>query len=135
VIFGERLFDIADPDDDGAVMAFVVVARDQLGDASDLIAFGARGGVAPWLGREPLLGAQRVLAPRLGEPLRVFPNVLKWLAGGRDGVVVLNWRRAAERLAGLTLAVVDVEFGQVLRDRLTRPAPSIVVERQSEAAA
>jgi hypothetical protein len=133
VVFSARYFDFAREDDSEAV--FVACARDLAGNASDIIAFDLAGRLASWLRREQLLGAHHVLAPRFDEPLRVFPNVWAWLRSDRDGVVILDWRRAPALLDGVTIAVDSVEFGQVLRQRLTRAAPPIVVRNLAEAAA
>jgi hypothetical protein len=131
VVFTGACFDFAGGDDDDAVSAFVVIARDWLGVTADIAAFDEAGRVGHWLGSEAMLGAQRVLAPRLGDPLRIHRDPVAWLAHGRDGVVALDWQRAAEQLAGVSLLVCngDVEFGQLIRKRLTRPAPEIFVEK------
>jgi hypothetical protein len=135
VIFSAGYFDFAE-DASEAVSVFVACARDWRGNASDIVAFDLDGRfAAAWLGREALLGAHHVLAPRFDEPLRVFPDVWAWLRSDRDGVVILDWRRAPALLDGVTIAVDSVEFGQVLRQRLTRPAPPIVVRSSAEAAA
>ena len=136
VAFAGAYFDFAADDDESAVSAFVVIARDWRGYTADIIAFDDSGRVAQWEGREALLGAQRVLAPRLGDPLRIHRDPIAWLAGGREGVVALDWRLAAEQLAGVSLLVGngDVEFGQLVRERLARPAPPIFIENQDEAA-
>jgi hypothetical protein len=116
VVFGEQYFDFVTDDCASAVPAFIVIARDQFGVTDDLVAFDGRGRLSPALGRARLLGEQMILAPRLGEPLRVF-----------EGVVILDWESAARRLGNVPLAVDDIEFGQILRTQLARPAPSIFV--------
>jgi hypothetical protein len=100
-----------------------VIARDWCGDTSDIIAFTDHGPIARWLKRTAVLGEQIILAPRLCEPLRVFPDVWAWLRGGRDGVVVLDWRRAAGALKGKTLEAGTIEFGSKLRKGRARWAP------------
>jgi hypothetical protein len=127
VVFGEQYFDFVTDDCASAVPAFIVIARDQFGVTDDLVAFDGRGRLSPALGRARLLGEQMILAPRLGEPLRVFEDVWAWLRGNRDGVVILDWESAARRLGNVPLAVDDIEFGQILRTQLARPAPSIFV--------
>jgi hypothetical protein len=127
VVFGEQYFDFVTDDCASAVPAFIVIARDQFGVTDDLVAFDGRGHLAPALGRARLLGEQMILAPRLDEPLRIFEDVWAWLRGNRDGVVILDWESAARRLENVPLAVDDIEFGQILRARLARPAPSIFV--------
>jgi hypothetical protein len=135
VIFSAGYFDFTAEDDSDAVPVFIACARNWRGNAADIVAFDLAGRLASWLGREPLLGAHHVLAPRFDEPLRVFPDVWAWLRSDRDGVVILDWRRAPALLDGVTIAVDSVEFGQVLRQRLTRPAPPIVVRRRAQVAA
>ena len=84
-----------------ATLAYVSVARDWRGYASDIVAFDLAGRViAAWLGREALLGAHHVLAPRFDDPLRVFDSPVSWLRGERDGIVIIDWTRAAAALAG-----------------------------------
>jgi hypothetical protein len=133
VTFGEQYFDFAVDTDATAVPAFIVIARDVFGVTDDLVAFDGRGRFAPELGRARLLGAQMIFAPRLGEPLRVFEDVWAWLRADRDGVVILDWRVAARRLEDVSLCVDSVEFGQILRERLTRPAPQIFVKTRQAA--
>jgi hypothetical protein len=128
VVFGEQYFDFAIDGDASAVPAFIVIARDEFGVTDDLVAFDGQGQLAPGLGRARLLGEQTIRAPRLGEPLRVFEDVWGWLRGNRDGVVILDWRVAARRLEDVSLCADSVEFGQILRERLTRPAPPIFVK-------
>ena len=136
VIFSAGYFDFAPEDDSDAVPVFVTCARDWRGNASDIVAFDLAGRViAAWLAREPLLGAHHVLAPRFDEPLRVFDSPVSWLRGERDGIVIIDWTRAAAALAGVTLAVDNVDFGKRLRQRLTRPAPPIVLRRRAQVAA
>jgi hypothetical protein len=134
IAFGEQYFDFAVDADASAVPAFIVIARDEFGVTDDLVAFDGQGRLAPGLGRARLLGAQMILGPRLGEPLRVFEDVWAWLRADRDGVVILDWRVAASRLEDVSLCVDSVEFGQILRERLTRPAPQIFVKTRQAAA-
>jgi hypothetical protein len=133
VAFGEQYFDFAVDTDASAVPAFIVIARDEFGVTDDLVAFDSRGRFAPGLGRARLLGEQTILAPRLGEPLRVFADVWAWLRADRDGVVILDWRVAARRLEDMSLCADTVEFGQILRERLARPAPPIFVKIRAAA--
>ena len=136
VVFEQGFFDFASEDGPEATLAYVSVARDWRGYASDIVAFDLAGRVsAAWLGREALLGAHHVLAPRFDDPLRVFDSPVSWLRGERDGIVIIDWTRAAAALVGVTLAVDNVDFGKRLRQRLTRPAPPIVLRRRAQVAA
>lgn len=110
------------------VGAFVVIARDEAGDAADLVAWEPKGDwTAPWLGDVPLLGMQDLLAQRDDGPLRVHHGVLKWLQDSRNGVVVLAPAHARRILDGLTLEADDIEHGVALRRSLTAPPPRVVV--------
>jgi len=120
----------------GAVAALITPALDGFGEIEDLAAIDLdSGAMAQWRGRAAVLGAEMIFAPRLGDPLRVFPDAMAWLAGNREGVVILDWTKAAAALDGVTLEVESVEFGRQLRQRLARPAPPIVVRVNGRAAA
>lgn len=129
VVFGEQYFDFADPDAEGAVPVFVVIARAWDGVTDDVVAFDAQGRFSTLLGRANLLGEHLVLAPRLCQPLMVFSDVWSWLRADRDGLLIIDWDAAARLLAGHALAVdIDsVGFGHTLHSRLSRPAPPIFV--------
>jgi hypothetical protein len=135
VTYNEGFFDLVSAEDPEAVRAFVVIARNEDGATSDIVAFNPAGRVAFWLRREFLLGADLILAPRMDDPLRVYPDVWAWLAGDRDGIVIFDWKKAARHLEGMTLEVDDVEFGRQLRRLLAQAAPPIVVRVKCEAAA
>lgn len=127
VVFGEQFFNFAVPEEGDAAPAFVVICRGWDGATADIAAFN-EDRFALWLGQAPVLGEQLVLAWRLGEPLRVFESVWDWLRADRDGVVPIDWRRTASLPENTPLAVDTVAFGQILRERLTRPAPPIFVK-------
>ena len=132
VLFGDRFFEFeAEADQEDCKAALVVIAKNEGDLCSDIVVFDAHGRVAAWLGREPMLGAENILKPRLDEPLFVHETPLDWLRAGRDGVVILNWRVAADRLAGVSLVAARVSFGQTLRARLTRPSPKIFILRHA----
>jgi hypothetical protein len=129
--FGRNLCDAT-----GAVVALIIPALDGIGEIEDLVALDLdSGALARWRGRAAVLGAEMILAPRLGDPLRVFPDARAWLGGNCEGVMILDWRKAAAALEGVTLEVDSVEFGQQLREHLTRPAPPIVVRVNRRVAA
>jgi hypothetical protein len=127
VVFGQQFFDFVDEEEGDVAPAFVVIARDWSGVTADILAFDETR-FALWLGRAPLIGEQLALGWRLGEPLQVFDSIWSWLRGGRDGVVPVDWKRTASLLEGVTLGVNNLPFGQLLRERLTRPAPPIFVK-------
>jgi hypothetical protein len=134
VVFSEGYSDFARGEDDEEIVAYVVIARDWCGDTSDIIAFTDHRSIARWLKRTTVLGEQMILASRLCLPLRVFPDVWAWLRGDRDGVVILDWGRAASALEGIRLEAGSIEFGSILRKRLARPAPPIVIRGNAVAA-
>ena len=114
--------------------AMIVVARDEFGDPSDLVAFRRRGDLlAAWTGAVAMLGAQNVLAPRIDGVLQVHETALAWLIGNREGVVLVDERRASIELQGLgPFRAADVEHGLHLRDLFTPKPPSIVVPQPVE---
>ena len=59
VVFGEQYFDFADPDAEGAVPVFVVIARAWDGVTDDVVAFDAQGRFSTLLGRANLLASIR----------------------------------------------------------------------------
>jgi hypothetical protein len=121
----------ADRDDD-VVSATVLLALDEDRYPVDLIAWMARPyRIGSWLGATPFLGAENLLAPRLGGAgLKVFPSPLEWLKGERDGVVIVEPAEAKWVLVDEQLIVGDVGFGRELREKLRLPAPRIVIEER-----
>ncbi len=114
---------------DDAVLAAIIPAFDADGDLVDLVAWRPQSGaVGTWLGRASLLGEDHLDAPRLGEPLVVHDGVLDWMRAGREGVVVVDSRRAAPLLrdAGV-LATASVEHGTRLRKMLAVRPPKVLV--------
>ena len=134
VVFGEQYFDFATTGNASAVSAFVLICRDWDGATTDIAAFN-KDRLALWLRRAPSIGEQLVLGPRLGEPLQVFDSIWAWLRGGRDGILPVDWKRTARLLEDVSICVNSVEFGQVLSERLARPAPPIFVKTKTRAAA
>jgi hypothetical protein len=127
VVFGEQFFNFEVAEEGDATPGFVLICRGWDGVTADIAAFDETK-CQLWLGQAPVLGEQLVLAWRLGEPLRVFEDIWSWLRGDRDGVVPVDWRRTASLLENTPLAVDTVAFGQILRERLTRPPPPIFVK-------
>ena len=140
VLFPDRpLFDFADDvGDDGAAPAFVFVARDEFGDACDLVAWApGEARVAAWLGRASMLGLECLRAPRIvyDGALPVCETPLEWLRAERRAVVILDATRARWSFFRTSLIVSDVAFGCRVREALRWPAPQIFVEAQMRSAA
>jgi hypothetical protein len=135
----QPLFDFAeDVGEDGATPAFVFVARDEFGDACDLVAWApSEARVAAWLGRASMLGLESLWAPRLMHEgaLPVCETPLEWLRAERRAVVILDPTRARWSLYRTNLIVTDVAFGCRVREALRWPAPQIFVEGQMKSAA
>ena len=87
--------------------------------------------IGSWLGVTPFLGAENLLAPRLGDGLKVFPTPMEWLKRERDGVVIVDPAEARWVLVYEQLVVGDVIFARALREKLSLPAPRIAIEEAS----
>lgn len=114
--------------------AIIFLARDELGQPADLVAWEpAKGRLAAWLGRVALLGADQLWAPRIAYDgaLVVFESPLEWLRGDRRGVVVIDAKRAAPQLrfAG-KLCAASVDAGLRLDATLKADQPKIVVPKR-----
>jgi hypothetical protein len=138
VFHGDRpvFFDFTDEAGcEGAFPALIFLARDELGEPCDLVAWSRKKNrLAAWYGAASLLGAETLFAPRLGDGLHVYPDVLEWLRADRDGVVIVNAERARRVLVGDRLIVDDPAFGRLLRDALRWPEPEIFIERAGRVA-
>jgi hypothetical protein len=123
-------------DASGAVVAVVFRAPDDLGNPLDLAAWEPETGrLALWLGRVSMLGQDSLYGWRLGEPLIVHESPLEWLQAGREGVFVIDPRRASPLLRMVELlGVKRPEYGRHLQAALTIRAPRIVVATQRRAA-
>jgi hypothetical protein len=123
-------------DPSGAVVAVIFLARDDLGDPSDLAAWEPETGrLALWLGRVSILGQDNLYDWRLGDPLMVHETPLEWLKAGREGVFVIDSQRASPLLRMVEpLGVKRPEYGRQLQAALTIRAPRIVVAAQRRAA-
>jgi hypothetical protein len=119
--------------DEGAVPAIVFLARDEEGEPADLVAWAPQEQrLAAWFGASPLLGAEYLWAPRLTkeQALAVFESPLGWLRAGREGVVVIDPRRAAPLLRRAEPLVAEsIDHGQRLRRRLTVRPPRVYVAK------
>jgi hypothetical protein len=117
--------------------AILVPARDECGDLADIAALSLDSGdVVLWRGTIAVLGQENVLASRLNEALVVHETVADWLRAGREGVFVIDAKRAAPLLhAAAPLGVERPAFGRQLRESLTIRAPQIKVATIRRAAA
>jgi hypothetical protein len=141
VFFTDRpVFDfVEDLDDEGdqesAAAAFIFLARNELGEPCDLIAWQpvfAR--VAAWYGRASLLGLESLWAPRIAfdGALAIFETPLEWLTAGRQGVIIVNPERAAPLLREAEhLRAPNEKYGLYLRSLVTARPPRIVVPKTS----
>ncbi|MGJ0508414.1 MAG: hypothetical protein ACR652_15085 [Methylocystis sp.] len=110
--------------------AAIIPARDEFADVVDIAAWGLeRGELALWRGAVPALGLENVARPQIDGPLIAHESVLSWLRADREGVFIIDAARAARWLDGVTLGVMDHEFGRRLREELT-VTPQIVAPRE-----
>jgi hypothetical protein len=134
VVFFDKTFAFQDEFDEPqeVTSAFVLLCRDDHGDAIDLAAWSpATERLATWLGRAWAIDQFRMLSPRLSDhgALPVFQTPLQWLQAGREGIVILDHDVAQWRVAdlGCSLIVDDVSHGQSLRRALTIKPPKILI--------
>lgn len=121
-----------------AVAAYTVLARDEGGDALDVVAWHPRTArVATWLGAIGLLGLDRPCAATVDDPLIVFPEPASWLAARRGGVVVVSERLArGDLLAAGSIQAADVAHGEALETMLRKVRlPRILVPVSERVAA
>lgn len=112
-------------DASGAFPAVIIAARDVDGEIIDVAAIDLkRGLVATWLGVAAVLGAEQIAAGS-GPPL-LHETALDWLRAGRRGVYVVDSRRAAFHLAGVSITVKRRAFGVEVR-RALRLEPMVTV--------
>jgi hypothetical protein len=98
VFYEDRpLFDFLDEVGEQGVQAILFPARDHDGKIADLVAWSlSPRRLASWQGAAALLGADEILAPRLMQEaaLWVHRTPLEWLKSDREGVVIIDPRRA-----------------------------------------
>lgn len=118
-----------------AKQALTFVCWDYEGAAVDICAWQAlTGKLATWLGHACMLGEENLYAPRVGAGLAVHSSPLDWLKVARDGVVVLDAKRAAPKLrdAG-ALTVGSLEEARKLKKILTVELPPILIPEAASA--
>ena len=120
------VFDFADEADEQPVDAMIFLARDGLGYPSDVVAWEPKlNRMASWWGNAPLLGMDELYAPRLDaeRALQIHETPLQWLLAGRQGVVIVDPRRAAPILRDADpLKTHSAAFGHRIL-ALTTPRP------------
>jgi hypothetical protein len=126
------------PADGGGRVALIVGVK-QHGGTIDLLATSLetramrrRNGLATLLGEESL-----DYALQYGRSLAVFADAVSWIANGRKGVVILDWKDAPLQLSEVPSLVCETE---ALRDRIRRAfadsicssPPTFVPDNQAE---
>jgi hypothetical protein len=108
--------------------ALLLLARDSDGIPCDVVAWSARERcLATWRGMAYALGSDPLAA--FGFATRIFLEPLAWLRAGREGLLIVNARRAAIELLNTSLEAEDAFQAAALRRALTLPVPSIRVAR------
>jgi hypothetical protein len=122
-------------DASGAVVAVVMPAPDDLGQLIDLAAWEPETGrLALLLGRVSMLGQDNLYVWRIGKPLALHESVLDWLRVDREGVVVIDPRRASPLLRIVEpLGVKSAAFGRRMQEAMTIRPPRIVVAQNRRA--
>ncbi|WP_336487415.1 hypothetical protein [Methylobacterium nigriterrae] len=115
----------------GAERALLFLVRNEAGEAVDIAAWQpATGRTATWLGQAWALGQDTIYLARMHEDdvLPIRRDVLAWLEAGQRGLVLLDHRRAALRLADAgPLEAEDWQHRHELLKALTRPTPRILI--------
>jgi hypothetical protein len=118
-----------------AKQALTFVCWSYDGVAIDICAWQAlTGKLATWLGRACMLGEDNLYGPRVGAGLAVHSSPLDWFKAARDGVVILDPKRAAPMLrdAG-ALTVGSLEEARKLKKVLTVELPPILIPEATPA--
>lgn len=130
-------FDFADEVDDDRQIETVLIflARDEYGEVVDLIAWApASSRVGAWFGCAPALGLEALSLPRIDHngALPVFFDPWRWLAAGRDGLVLIDPIKAAPILrdAGPLLAE-NVDAGVQLLEIAQAKPPRVLVPKEA----
>lgn len=121
-------------DASSATVAVLIPVCGEAGEIVDICAWHVDDDmVALWRDAVPGLGFENLDAPRLGEPLVVHETPAAWLRAERSGIFILDYQRAAQRIAPLrpTLGVMSASFGRRLHSKLAIPPPPIVVNMRS----
>jgi len=121
---------------EGGSSAFIFLARDDLGQAADIVAWQPGSDrVLAWLDAVAVLGEDDVHQPMLefDGHLPVWRSPLGWLSHGRRGVVIVNPVKASYRLEGRTLVAEDDAHRALLRGMLQRTPNILVAKYRREA--
>ncbi len=137
VTFSGGHFDFGDDDGNDGVDAMILLARNAMGEAADLVAWtlSPRRCAAHW-GVVSLLGEESIYAVRLDPSgaLPVHRTAFGWLKAERSGVVILEPKRAALALfSSGPFATEDNDHARELRGLFGRYVPRVIVPRLAEA--
>jgi hypothetical protein len=117
--------------------ALVFLARDDLGEPADLVAWTVRPArLARLWGAVSLLGAETLIGPRICDQgaLPVHRSALGWLRGDRFGVVLINPQKAASEIRDFgPFAAEDEAHGRELSDLLRGSDPQVYVPERRAA--
>ena len=111
VVFGglrwKRARDLSDQRD--AVRAFLVGARNAFGELVDVVAWHPESQrVATLLGEIGAIGISSAVGFRLTPPF-IHESIADWLRADRDGIFIVDERRAGRELELLTMAAPDLK--------------------------
>jgi hypothetical protein len=113
----------------------LILVTDTEGDAVDIAAWQpASARLGTWCHRAWALGEGAIYELRLSEhgALPVWRDPLRWLRACREGVVLIQPCLAAAFLCDVgPLLAEDVAHGCELKEKLTRPAPRILIPSSS----
>ena len=134
---GNPWFDFADEVDDDRPIesALAFLARDELGEPSDLVAWSPTSDrVASWLWCAPVLGLETLWMPRIADngALPVYSSAWSWLRQGRDGLLIVDLRRSIPILRDVGTLVADtVDLGIEIRRHVRANSPKIMVREKA----
>ncbi|CAM5774919.1 hypothetical protein LMIY3S_04763 [Labrys miyagiensis] len=130
-----KFFDVATPEQDGE-RAILILCWDYWGPLDIAAWMPTAGKIYTYAGSATMLGESQIYGVGLEAGLRVYRDPLAWFRAGRQGIVILNPKAAAERLDGLgPLIAEDPEHATWLQRNLARPAPKILVPNPARKAA
>ena len=112
-----------------ALNGWTIMLFDETGQPLDLYGF-RPGASGLWLGRAALIGAEQAFSPRISSAgIPVLPDVWRWLANNRVGLVVLQPRRAFSTLQIAAPLEVMPDDEAAVRAFLKAAMPKVIVRR------